>query len=392
MARLSSRFGQLFLLVAAAIALFPAGSSSAQDAFYDPSASEIAGAPGTLIRKEAVVGAPEGAAAYRIVYRSTGLKGEAIPVSALVVIPNNVPPVTGRPIVAWAHPTSGVVRKCAPTLARHKFDDIQGLKQMLDQGYVVVATDYPGLGAAGTHPYLVGASEAHAVIDSVRAARAIEDAVAGSRYAVWGHSQGGQAVLFTGILSKSYAPELQLVGVAAAAPATDLATLLRDDFATMGGKNLTAMTLWSWARVFGAPIDKVVEPQAMPTVDALANECIESFFDFVERQFTGRPLDKVFLSVPDVTQVEPWQSLMKQNTPGVLPDRLPVFLAQGTADTTVRPAVTEAYMRALCKSGNPVEMMVVPKVGHAFIGKHAAEAAIGWIAGRFEGSPPPSDC
>jgi hypothetical protein len=51
---------------------------------------------------------------------------------------------------------------------------------------------------------------------------------------------------------------LALVGVAAAAPATSLVTLMGDDFKTKGGKNLTAMTLWSWSRVFGAPIDKVV--------------------------------------------------------------------------------------------------------------------------------------
>ena len=33
--------------------------------------------------------------------------------------------------------------------------------------------------------------------------------------------------MFTGMIAKTYAPELQLVGVAAAAPATDLATLVR---------------------------------------------------------------------------------------------------------------------------------------------------------------------
>jgi len=41
---------------------------------------------------------------------------------------------------------------------------------MLARGYVVVATDYEGLGDPGVHPYLVGVSEAYAVLDSVRAA------------------------------------------------------------------------------------------------------------------------------------------------------------------------------------------------------------------------------
>ena len=72
-------------------------------------------------------------------------------------------------------------------------------------------------------------------------------------YVVWGHSQGGQAALFTGLLSQSYAPDLQLLGVAAAAPATELATLMKADLDTSGGRNLTAMTLWSWKRVLARP-------------------------------------------------------------------------------------------------------------------------------------------
>lgn len=121
-----------------------------------------------IIRQEPVVGAPNGASAFRILYRSMGLKGEPTAVSVLVVVPGGTSPEGGRPIVAWAHPTSGVVQRCAPSLARHKFDGIQGLAKMIGRGYVVVATDYPGLGTGGTHPYLVGVSEARAVIDSVR--------------------------------------------------------------------------------------------------------------------------------------------------------------------------------------------------------------------------------
>src|SRR5262249_22535089 len=154
----------------------------------------------------------------------------------------DTPATEKRPIVAWAHPTTGVVPRCAPSLAWFGFQQIQGLADMLARGYVVTVTDYPGLGTPETHPYLVGDSEARAVIDSVRAARTIPEVVADDRVAVWGHSQGGQAALFTGMIVNQYAPELTLVGVAAAAPATDLATLMKDDANTTGGRNLTAMT------------------------------------------------------------------------------------------------------------------------------------------------------
>jgi len=384
--------GWASLLLACSAILPPIGSARAQDPFYVPPTGALLGRPGTIIRQEPAVGAPGDAKAWRVLYRSTGLKDEPIAVSAILIVPPGEAPPAGRPVVAWAHPTTGTVQKCAPSLARHKFDGIQGLDKMLDRGYAVVATDYPGLGTAGPHPYLVGISEGRAVIDSVRAARSLPGVGAGSQYAVWGHSQGGQAALYTGILSAHYAPELKLLGVAAAAPATDLGSLMRDDFTTTGGKNLTAMTLWSWARVFDAPIEKVVQSSAMPTVDALANECLETIFDFIERQFTGKPLEETFLSVEDVTRIEPWQSLMIENTPGALPRSIPVFLAQGSTDNTVRPAVTKSYMQSLCKAGSRVRMMVVPNVGHAFIGRDSAGAAIDWIADRYAGQPAPSDC
>ncbi|HEY6735596.1 MAG TPA: lipase family protein, partial [Roseiarcus sp.] len=136
------------------------------------------GFAGKLISAEAMAGAPEGTRAYRILYWSTGLDGNPVEVSGVVIAPRGPPPPGGRPVVAWAHPTTGVVSRCAPSLARVFFASIQGLRAMLDRGYVVAATDYPGLGTPEVHPYLVGTSEAHAVLDSVRAARAIPEAAA----------------------------------------------------------------------------------------------------------------------------------------------------------------------------------------------------------------------
>jgi pimeloyl-ACP methyl ester carboxylesterase len=267
-----------------------------------------------------------------------------------------------------------------------------GLRQLIEQGAVVAATDYPGLGTAGPHPFLVGDSEAHAVIDSVRAARNLPGGDGGKDFAVWGHSQGGQASLYTGLIARSYAPELHLVGVAAAAPATSLVTLMGDDFKTSGGKNLTAMTLWSWSRVFGASIDKVVLPEAMPAVDRLADECIESIFDIMARRQTEKPLEQHFLSVPNIATVEPWRSLAAHNTPGPLPAGIPLFLAQGTTDDIVAPDVTRAYMQRQCKSGGKVTMMWVPGVGHGFVARDSANAAVAWMMDRLAGQPAPSDC
>jgi acetyl esterase/lipase len=371
---------------------FATGGAMAQTAFYQTSEAEIAGAPGTIIRQEPMFGAAAGAASYRVLYRSTRPDGAPIAVSGIVIVPAGVAPAGGWPIVAWAHPTTGIVPRCAPSLAMFVFQQIAGSKELLEQGYAIAATDYPGLGTAGPHPYLVGVSEARAVIDSVRAARSFSGLQTSDLYAVWGHSQGGQAALFTGMISQAYAPELKLVGVAAAAPATDLATLMTDDLNTTGGRNLTAMTVWSWARVFDAPIGSVVAPAAMPTVDRLATECIESVYDMLMREETSKPLARDFLTVTNPATLEPWHSLLVRNTPGVLPPELPVFLAQGSADQLVRPQVTQSYMEKLCEAGSRVRMLVMPNVSHGFAGRDSAGTAVGWMADRFAGQPAPSDC
>lgn len=381
----------MFGLALAGIAFACGGEARAQD-FYLAPPREIPGPPGTLIRQEPMIGAPLGAAAYRVLYRSTGLNNEPIAVSGVVIVPGGPIPAEGRPIVAWAHPTTGVVPRCAPSRAIFGFQQIQGLRQMVERGYAVAVTDYPGLGTPGPHPYLVGVSEARAVIDSVRVARALPGVGAASRFAVWGHSQGGQAALFTGLIVARYAPELRLVGVAAAAPATDLATLMKDDIDSVGGRNLTAMTLWSWTRVFGAPIDRVVHPAAIPVVDRLAEECIESIFDLLARQRTERPLESEFLSNPSFAGTEPWRTLIARNTPGPLPRTIPVFIAQGTADQLVRPQVTQNYVQRLCRGGSKVRFLSMPGVNHGFAARDSADVAMAWVGDRFASSAPPNDC
>jgi pimeloyl-ACP methyl ester carboxylesterase len=385
---------RLHLIVRLACALLFAGFAlpALAQSFYEAPASDVAGKPGTLVRAQAMPGAPLNAAAWRVLYRSTSFDGKPILVSGVVIVPQGAPPPGGRPIVAWAHPTSGIVPHCAPSLAIFIFQQIQGLRPLVERGYVVAATDYPGLGTPGPHPYLVGVSEARAVIDSVRVARNMPGAGGGSRFIVWGHSQGGQAALFTGIIAKSYAPELTLLGVAAAAPATELAALMDDDLGTPGGNNITAMTLWSWQRVFGAKMDKVVDPRAVPAIDRLAQQCVEGPYDLAVRQRIEKAFEQYFLKVQHPADVEPWHTLLEKNTPGTLPPDVPVFLAQGTIDPIIKPEVTQDYAARLCKVGSKVKALELPNIGHGLAGRAAAPYAVEWMTARFAGEPAPDDC
>jgi hypothetical protein len=83
-----------------AIFALSAGMSRAQTPFYHSTEHERGGPPGTLIRSEPMLFAPADAQAYRVLYRSTGLDGEPIAVSGVIVVPPGPVPPGGRPIVA----------------------------------------------------------------------------------------------------------------------------------------------------------------------------------------------------------------------------------------------------------------------------------------------------
>ena len=86
--------------------------------------------------------------------------------------------------------------------------------------------------------------------------------------------------------------------------------------------------MWSWAKVYGAPMEDVVAPSVMPTINLLAQQCIEGAFDILIREKISGPLEHTFLTVKNPATIEPWRSLLERNTPGELPHELPVFLAR----------------------------------------------------------------
>jgi acetyl esterase/lipase len=347
--------------------------------------------PGDLIRSEAMHPAPNGAKVWRILYASTDPDGHPIAVSGVVIAPDLPAPPAGRPVLAWAHATTGVADACAPSVSPNFLDTIPHVPALVALDWVVVATDYPGLGTPGVHPYLVGESEGRAVLDSVRAAAFVEKSGAGKRCAVWGHSQGGHAALFAGQLAGSYAPELQLAGVAAIAPATELSTLLEDDLATHAGAVLTSYSLWTWSRFYGISIETAATPDAVRVIDGIARDCIETNDEVYRAGLDSFALPAPFL-VEGAIERDPWRSLLERNRPGAAPIHAPLYVAQGDQDLVVRPSVTADYVAGLCREGAAVRFEKLAGEGHMRAARVSASSAIGWMRDRFEGTKPPNDC
>ena len=297
--------------------------------------------------------------------------------------------------MAWAHPTTGVDRRCAPSIeADGGAGSVPGLTDLIDAGYVVTATDYPGLGTPGPHPYLVGVSEAHAVLDSVRAAGQLDGPSAGRTAAVWGHSQGGHAALFAGQVAPDYAPELDVVGIAAAAPATELGELLRRDIGGLSGNVLASMALVSWSEVYadaGLTLDSVAEPTAVPLIELIAGQCIETTAQDLIDVPEAEVLRLRFLEA-DPWSIPPWDTTLAENSPGATAVRMPVLIAQGTADTVVWPGVTERWVDGQCAAGVVIDERLYPGRTHPEIAAASAADVRAWVEDRFDGRTAPSTC
>ena len=361
------------------------------DSFYRSDPLSVGARPGDVLRSDPLAGAPDGAKAWRVVYVSTGLDGRPLAISGIVIVPQGIPPAAGREVVAWGHSTTGVAANCAPSMTGNVFATILGLSPLLADGYVVVASDYPGLGVAGPPSYLVGISEGRALLDSVRAVRRLPQAAAGRRYALWGQSQGGHAALFAGQIAPSYAPELQLVGVAAAAPPTELGATIKADIGSQAGNIIASYALLSWSRLYGTPLHTVVAEKALPIMNRVAGDCAQTLGDQLLISVHEAEFDPGIL-VADPATAKPWHELLARNSPGHAPIHAPLYIVQGDADKIVPPLVTAAFVAELCKRGETVQFETVAGAGHMTAGEHSASTAAAWIRDRFERSPAPNDC
>jgi acetyl esterase/lipase len=341
-------------------------------------------APGTVIRSEPMA-APAGANAWRVLYHSRNLAGDDIAVSGFVVAPDGPAPKRGRPVVAWAHGTTGLADACAPSVAPDPVAGVPFVDDLLAAGYVVAATDYEGLGTPGVHPYLVGESEGRSVLDAVRAARTLPVG-AGRRVAVLGHSQGGHAALFAGEIAQQYAPELSVRAVAAGAPVADVGAFLDFVVDSPGRAGFVPMAVAGSRAAYpelGAV--SVLSADAQARSEVAVSECgaaaLAAFADGDGSTLLG----------PD-RRAPAWLRRLQENTAGRRPSAAPVLVWQGGADDLTPEPLAAAYVTRACAHGTPVGYRIYPDANHGTVFGAARADVLAFLGARFARAGVADDC
>jgi pimeloyl-ACP methyl ester carboxylesterase len=364
-------------------------SQAKLDPFY-ATPQPLVGEPGTLVRMEPLDVDVPGGTGYRMLYISERPSGERAVSGGMVFIPNRPAEGGTRPVVAWAHGTLGQGDACAPSRSGNPLGDTAGwLAQMMAAGWAVVATDYTGLGTAGPNLYLVAEAEVSDLVNAVRAIREVPEAHAGERYVVWGHSQGGHSSLWAGHLAPVMAPELTLLGVAAAAPAAELSTIMAEQWQSLVGWVIGPEVMRSWPQY-----DPALRPSAVLTsrgldlTDALAEECVVmAAFDAQAQQALGYE----YFSVNPIS-VPTWQAAAKAQTPPPLPPTMPVFIGQSVTDTVVLGWPNGQLQEQWCAAGATLETMWLYNVAHQDTAVVIGPDAVRWMAQRFAGAPADRTC
>jgi pimeloyl-ACP methyl ester carboxylesterase len=382
----------LFALVLATVLGWWLSKPATPDAFY-ATPSNLPAEPGTLIRTERFVRAvPQGAIGWRILYTTTRANG-AQGVASAIVMTSGERPDAPRPVVAWAHGTTGIAPGCAPSVLADPFQNVPAVGELIREKWIYVATDYPGLGTSGGHAYLVGEDAARAVLDAVRAARRINGLSAAAQTVVWGHSQGGHSALWTGIRAPSYAPDVGVAGIAALAPASDLPTLFVENQSSTFGKIVSAYLSTAYAKAFPTiDMPSYVSPGTQLLVDDIATRCVagaSSLFSVAETFVL--PPGGIFMRSP---ADGPLGDALRANTPR---DRIeaPVLIAQGEADDLVFPDIQAAYVIAQCTGGQPLDYRTYKDEDHVSLvapDSPLTPDLVAWTRDRFEGKPAPTAC
>lgn len=358
----------------------------APGSFYDPPDRVPAG-PGRIVRIESTTqGVPAGARGWRFLYTTTRQDGTTAVASAVLLAPETG--TAARPLIAWAHGTTGIARGCAPSLMADPFAGTPAVSGLLKNGWALVATDYVGMGTPGHHAYLVGEDAARAVLDSIRAAASHGDWRLSGDAVVWGHSQGGHSALWAGIKAPAYAPDVRLRGVVAMAPASDLVELTRASGASGFGKLISGFVYQAYSQVYPDVAAMPVKPWARLAIEDMARRCI------IDRKALWTVAELWLLRkqplLPEGSARDVLAKRLHENSP-FAPIQAPLLLVQGEADESIAAAAQRMFVQRRCLAGQSLRYIEYPGVDH--MGLVAANSPLNadllaWTSARL--TPPAS--
>jgi len=374
------------VLIAAILALAAASCAAPPPEFYTVPASP-SGAPGSIIKTApSSFGGSDNYTATAVQYTSRTATGQPNAVTGTVIVPKAAWPGPGlRPLVTYAVGTQGIGDTCAPSksIPGGTLYEQGSIQSLLDKGWAVAVTDYEKLGTPGDHTYIVAAAEAHAVLDAARAAINLPGSglSAATPVGISGYSQGGQAAAKAAEIEGSYAPELNVKGVAAGGVPSDLARLVP----TLDGSVFFTLLGFSAIGLNSAypelNLDSYLNDTGRQLLTTARSACVadgilQGGFQSIANLTTSNPLN-----------TPAWQARIAEQKLGTVAPQVPVFQYHADADEIIPFDQGTSLRDAWCAKGAKVQFQELVLNEHAlgvFTGQGPANQ---FLADRFNNVP-----
>lgn len=355
--------------------------------------------------------------AYQVLYKSTDGQGNAIAEAATILVPQgawdgDATMGADRPLVAFQSAEDSVSTNCQPSytlraglLAQDggigsvsQFDVLLSFPA-LAKGYAVVYADYEGPDSE----WLAGKTEAHGVLDGIRAALQYDPAglAADTKVALWGYSGGGGATGWAAEQAQVYAPELNIVGAAIGASSNDdLAGVYNANNGTYTDGFLP-MAIVALTRAFP---DTQIEPyltlEGKQLLDRAADNDACTVQNLLKFAFAGKIERYTTTPSRPLTDLPPARRLFRANSllEQPLTPAMPVLKYHDVFDTIIPVKGGNEVAEQYCRAGGQVEVLRTSTPAPVHLLVHGVGAIAGdlpalhYISNRFKGVAPRNDC
>jgi hypothetical protein len=372
------------------------------DAFYQPPSEQSLGSvsPGTPLRyreitAKAYYAFPVKGKAWQLMYRSTDHKGRPVAMVGTVLVPENAPAsAQQRKLLAYNVAYDALTLRCAPS---YEFVKGTALEQALIQtalkaGLVVMAPDYEGLQSLWT----VGLNSGHGVLDSIRAAERFQQAGlqgVNTPVVITGYSGGALAAAWANELYSSYAPELNIKGVAAGGVPVDLGNVARK----IDGKLFAGVYFAATAALGrGYPevdVATLTNDKGKAALERAGDMCLGQFLTGAPDPlvaFAGQKMSSL-VTVPDLLEVPVVKQVIAENRLGQRKPGAPMYIYQGTIDQLMPIADVDALVKQYCDQGVKVTYKRTFNE-HILPAITGFGSALAFLNDRLNDKPAPSNC
>jgi len=386
---------------------------------------------GQVIKQESIATSVKGAQAWRIAYISSDIAERKTISTGLVVAPVGQAPAGGRPVMSWAHGTTGSAQNCGPSqvinpaaplneyflVGGNSWTDygIPAVEEFIKEGYVLVATDYQGLGGGGRHQYSVAATNAMDTLNAARAAISIKEAGAGKKTLVYGWSQGGGAAIALAGMPEyikqtgTVADNIDIIGFVALAPqdisilapAGKLDQAAADKYFQSSQKmfldnvfNFTHATMYYWGTQAAFPnlkLSDIFTDEGVKVANEIYNnKCMHAASDTFNFNY-GTSYASLLKQTPANTVA--WAQAMQKGGVPVVKPVAPVQIYFGSKDTAVPPMMHKLYQEQMCKLGGNVGRMQLPgEQSHFTTPGSSKPFYLSWVKDRVAGKSLANAC